>query len=154
MRSVLFVCTGNSCRSVMAEGLLKKALQRLGKDDIKVSSAGVLALEGRPPTPETIEVMQDEGVDVSEHRATYLTDEMIAETDIIIVMEELHRFEITSRIPEAADKIFLLREYAGRKHDRYHEGGDVPDPIGRSIREYQFCLKMIKNEVEQIAELL
>ena len=64
-RSVLFVCTGNSCRSVMAEGLLRKYLKELGKDDIEVRSAGPSAVNGSPATKETIEVMKKEGIDVS-----------------------------------------------------------------------------------------
>ena len=111
VRSILFVCTGNSCRSVMAEGLLKKRLKELGKSDIVVRSAGVRAIDGYPPMNETIEVMKAEGVDLSGFRSAGITDEFIKGSDLILVMSPLHKAEVIRRFPGAARKTFLLREY-------------------------------------------
>ena len=110
IHSVLFVCTGNSCRSVMAEGLLKKKLKELGKDDIVVRSAGVRSINDYPPTDETIEVMKGEGVDISRFKSTVLNNKLIIGADLILVMSAMHKAEIIRWTPEASAKTFLLRE--------------------------------------------
>jgi len=154
IKSVLFVCTGNSCRSVMAEGLLKKYLRELGKDYIKVSSAGIRGLDGLPPTEETINVLKAEGVVMDDFRSRSVTAEMIKEADLILAMEDLHKDEVLKRVPEAAGKTFLLKEFGKPDVRNNEEGSGVPDPIGRPIEFYKYVLKLIKKEVRRIAELL
>ena len=138
----------------MAEGLFRDILQKNGKTGINVSSAGCLAGDGRPATAETIQVMAEEGIDVSKHRSRYLTEEMIKDADLILVMESLHRSEIRQRAPGAAGKTYLLKEYAASGNKESRDNQDVPDPIGRPLDIYRICLKMIKKEVEAIAKLL
>ncbi|MDP3804628.1 MAG: low molecular weight protein arginine phosphatase [Candidatus Omnitrophota bacterium] len=154
IKSVLFVCTGNSCRSVMAEGLLKKRLLELGKDDVKVSSAGTIGLDGLPPMEETIDTLKAQGIAMDDFRSRSVTVEMIKRSDLILAMEDLHKDEILRMAPEAAGKTFLLKEFGqpGAGNDR--EGSGVPDPIGRQIEFYKHVLNMIKKEVRRIAELL
>ena len=154
IRSVLFVCTGNSCRSVMAEGLLKKRLKELGKTGIAVYSAGVRALDGYPPTIETIEAMQKEGVSLAGFRSTGITDEMIKESDLILVMTEMHKEEVIRRVPEAAAKTFLLREYGRPSTGEKIMDPDIPDPIGQPALGYKICLELIKEDIERVAEIL
>ncbi len=153
IRSILFVCTGNSCRSVMAEGLMKKYLKALGKNDIMVRSAGVRALEDYPPTGETVEVMNKEGVDMGGFRSSALTEDAIKSADLILVMEAMHKDEVLRRAPEASAKTFLLKEY-GRTDRGGSEGPGIPDPIGRPLAEYKSCLEIIKREIERVAKLL
>jgi len=154
IRSVLFVCTGNSCRSIMAAGLMKDALKRLGKEDIKVSSAGVSAVDGFHPTPETIEVMKKAGMDVSGMRSRRLTDEIIRGADLILVMAAHHRDDIISRVPEAASKTHILREYGKTPHAGVCESPDIFDPIGRPEEFYEYTRGEIKKEVIRIAQML
>lgn len=154
IKSVLFVCTGNSCRSVMAEGLLKKYLKELGKDDIEVHSAGIMPLGGLPPTEETIQTMKEEGVDVSGVRSHSLTDEMIRKADLILVMERLHKEEIIRRIMQAVSKTYLLKEFDNPEKTGRRENSDIPDPIGRPMKYYRYCISMIKKEIERIAKSL
>ncbi|MFA5146665.1 MAG: low molecular weight protein arginine phosphatase [Candidatus Omnitrophota bacterium] len=154
VRSILLVCTGNSCRSVMAEGLLKKYLKEAGKGDIEVRSAGVIAVDGLGPTIETVETMKEEGIDVSNFRATRLTDELIKSSDLILVMEESHRAEIVERVPEAAPKTHLLKKFGAEDDKRHSEGFSIPDPIGRPPKDYGYCRETIKREIERIVKLL
>ena len=154
IHSVLLVCTGNSCRSVMAEGLLKKRLKELGKTDIVVRSAGTGALQGYPPMAETIKVMEEAGVDLSNFESTSINDELISESDLILAMSTAHRAEIIRRVPEAAAKAFLLSEYGRSEQDEKLTDPDIPDPIGLSITGYKVCLEILKKEIERVAKLL
>ena len=154
IHSILLVCTGNSCRSVMAEGLLKKRLKELGKTDIVVSSAGTGALQGYPPMAETIKVMEEAGVDINNFESTSINDELIKASDLILVMSTTHRSEIIRRVPKAAEKTFLLREYGRSEQDEKLTDPDIPDPIGLSIPGYKVCLEILKKEIERVAKLL
>lgn len=151
IKTVLFVCTGNSCRSVMAEGLLRKRLKELGKDGIKVMSAGIAAIDSYPPTDATIEVMGGEDVEMSGFRSKRLTANLVKKADIILVMQSMHKEEVIKLVPEAASKTYLLKEYgsSGRPGDI-----NVPDPIGRPLDDYRKCLDLIKKEIERIAGIL
>lgn len=151
IKNILFVCTGNTCRSVMAEGLMKQALKDLGKKDIQVGSAGIAAVSGVPPTDETVQVMQEEGIDVTAYRATDLTNPLINGADLILVMENVHRKEVERRVPAARDKTFLLKEYAypGKISDPELYG--IQDPIGWGTDYYRHTLGVIKREIERIA---
>lgn len=154
IKSVLFVCTGNSCRSVMAQALLKKHLKETGKDYIEVRSAGVGAMNGLAPTQETIEVMKKESVDISDYRSKRLTDDMIKNSDLILVMEEAHRAEVIRKVPEAASKTFLLKTFSPNDRTLHPESFSVPDPIGRPLKDYEYSLDMIKKEIERIVKIL
>ncbi|MBN1794888.1 MAG: low molecular weight protein arginine phosphatase [Candidatus Omnitrophica bacterium] len=160
-RTVLFVCTGNSCRSAMAKGLLEDLVSRR-QDELRekvpgvqvvVRSAGVMALPGFAASAGAIEAMRETGIDISFHLTQPLTNEMIDEADLILVMEERHLEEIINRRPGARDKAFLLKIYG--LHEE--EGGkladrDVADPIGKPLEGYQCSLAEIREYVERVFE--
>lgn len=154
VRSALFVCTGNSCRSIMAEGLLRKKLKECGKGDIEVRSAGILGIGGFGPTYETVEAMKEKGVDVSDYRSKTLTDEMIKGADLILVMEEKHKIEVTKRVPDAAPKTHLVKEFGADKGALKKADLDIPDPIGRPMKDYRTSLCTIEKELDRIVKLL
>ncbi len=147
IKSILVVCTGNSCRSVMAEGFLKKMLN--DRKDISVSSCGISAVNGITPTQETVDVMKESDIDVSGHRSCYLTDEIVKNTDLILAMTGTHKDSILSRLPDAKDKIYLLGSFDDKEKEQ-----NIADPIGMPIDFYKSTRDSIKKSLEQFIKLL
>jgi tRNA threonylcarbamoyl adenosine modification protein (Sua5/YciO/YrdC/YwlC family) len=154
IRKILFVCTGNSCRSVMAEGYLKKRLRQIERDDIEVISRGVSAGGLLWPTAETLEVLKTEGVDMSSHRAISLTTKDIETSDLILVMEEFHRDEVLDMVPSKKNRVYILSEFGlwgGRTQETPLE---IPDPIGKSLGLYRETFSFIKVSIERLVKIL
>ena len=147
-KRILVICTGNSCRSVMAKGFLKKFLA--GREVI-VMSAGVSAIPGFRPTQETIDVMAKEGIDISGHLSQRLTPEMVHQADLILVMEYWHKEQVLRLSASAKSKVFLLKEYAG-----IGQGADleIPDPIAKPLEVYDACLRTIRESIEKVVAKL
>ncbi len=152
MKNILFVCTGNSCRSVMAEALFRKVTAKR-PDDYSIYSAGISALDGYQATTETIQVMAKYGADVSDHRSQHLTEEMVWDADQVFVMERLHKDWILQRVPNAEKKVHLLTEFAS-KESQHERDIDIPDPIRMSDQFYKNVATVIHDCVKNIAKTL
>jgi protein-tyrosine phosphatase len=143
---VLFVCTGNTCRSPMAEQLMRQRLAEIKKcriDELEdhgfvIRSAGISAAAGCPASSESVAVMREHGLDLDKHEAQPLTEQLARHADLILTMTAGHWQTIVQRWPGAADRTHMLLP----------EQIDVADPIGRAVDAYRHCADQIKKGVD------
>ena len=147
----LCVCTGNTCRSPMAEGFFRKYLaeklqcevDHLGRMGYKVASSGLLNMAGSSASSESVAACSARGVDISSHRSQPLSLGLIEESDRIFAMERMHQARVVALSPEAAGKCVLLAE------------DDISDPVGQEQAVYDRCADLIEDAVrKRIGEFL
>ncbi|WP_346355208.1 low molecular weight protein arginine phosphatase [Azotosporobacter soli] len=146
MAEIVFVCTGNICRSPMAETLLRNKIALAGlQDRLTVRSAGLAAPTGSPASEGAKKAMAKRGLTIDAHRATQMTLGLVDQADLVLTMTERHRLSILQAAPEAANKTWGLKEYAGLL-------GDVEDPYGGSDAVYESCAAELEELLDAVWE--
>jgi len=146
--NVLFLCTGNTCRSPMAEALMRQSVPAGRKERFDISSAGTSAAPGDPASPGAAEVMAELGIDLSGHRARPLSAALVEKADLILALSDPQKAFIREKHPSASGKTYLLSEYADKagKHE------SIADPLGGDPEVYRQARDLIHKYVLMIAE--
>jgi protein-tyrosine phosphatase len=134
MYRLIMVCTGNICRSPMAEGLVRFLLPPTLRERVEVGSAGVAALHGNPAQPFAVEVMARKGIDIRSHRARQMTGDLARRSDLVLTMEGMQQEMVRRMLLWKKNKIRLLSEFCPQPHDP-----DIADPYGGPIEAYEDC---------------
>ena len=137
MKKLIFVCTGNTCRSPMAEGLLRALLPE--DSGWEISSAGVCAADGWPASENAVEAMREKKIDISGLTSTTLTPELIEAADLLITMTEGHRQAVLAAVPESDGKVFLLKSFGIAQ-----SAADIFDPVGQTLDVY----RQVRDEID------
>lgn len=136
---VLFICTGNTCRSPMAEGIFNHISEG-------AVSRGLMAYEGQMASENAVKAMLERGIDISSHRARQLTKEDVEGADVVFTMTENHKKAVLNVLPHTKDKVHTIGEYTG--------GKDISDPYGADAEVYKSCCRELYESIEKIVEKL
>jgi len=145
LKRILFVCSGNTCRSPLAEAIAKNLLPARTGFEVDIASAGTSALEGSPASGFSLEVASDHGLDLSNHRARVLDRALVRSADLIVTMGVRHRDTVGTLDPDALEYTYLLTNFSDHLH------GEIPDPIGSGRDMYERTYLAIRDCIESMA---
>ncbi|SHH22241.1 low molecular weight protein arginine phosphatase [Tepidibacter thalassicus] len=145
---IVFVCTGNTCRSPMAEAFLKDIIKKKGEniEDYSIVSAGISTLDGLKASENSIVALSEYDIDIREHKSRALTKDLIEDADLILTMGKTHKEIILKYLPDYEGKVFTLKEFLGEKDF------DIADPYGGDLDIYKNTAKEINYYVEKLVE--
>lgn len=150
-KRILFVCSGNLCRSFMAERIFRKQLRKRALQHVQAESAGLLDLGGADADPQAVSILKEKSIDGSGHRSRLLSAEMVDRADRVLVMEEAQRQELLRRHPGAEGKVRLLKSFSPLGD----EGSlDIQDPHGREPYHYRSCFADIYFSLEGLVRCI
>lgn len=147
-KMIAFVCTGNTCRSPMAEGIFNYIASEKGLK-YRAWSAGIFAASGSMPSENAVEVAAEDGIDISSHRAVQFTADFAEKSDIILTMSPSHKATIIQAYPAIKEKVFTLPEYINNS-----AFADVFDPFGSNTEHYRTCFNMLKIFINELIDML
>ena len=148
-RNILFVCTGNICRSPVAEYSLRHEISQLNISNIVIRSAGLLDLSRRPADSEMIEIGVKHGLDLKVHRSRQVSLQMVSKASVVFVMETWQQEELSKFMPEFRDKILLFSIF-----DHEYNGLNIHDPLGKNRQIYSYCFSRINKLAQKLALLV
>ncbi len=148
-KKILFVCSGNTCRSPMAVGLLRAMLDQ---SRYEIISAGLATFGNAGANAHAMEAMEEEEIDISDHVSMLLTGDLLEEADVVFVMTKHHQKDITSWFKSMGSKVHLLREFDQVRDDPHYP--DVPDPVGQGEECYRKCREMIRRSLKGALKIL
>ncbi len=148
-KKILFVCTGNTCRSIIAQALFQKEKEDSNPGlNYQAHSAGIAAINGKKATPEAIFCMAKYGIDIASYQARQVEESMIIESSFVLVMTHQHLEYLKKHFPLAANKMFMLRPFCWQRNQIINE--EVEDPYGKHLSFYEKICQQLKQDINKL----
>ena len=145
----MYVCTGNLCRSVLAEYFFRGRLAEAGRTGVEARSAGVMAMPGVAASPEVLKILRRRGFQTIAHQSRSFSPELMDWADLILTMEIKHQTWLASRFPRSVGKVRVLKSYVDAERP-----WDIKDPIGQNEKAFEECAAEIDDAVKKLLQKL